>query len=413
MRPAGGTRTKIPGLGFKLSITLGLLSAMAPLSTDLHLPGLPDLARTLDTSNALASATISVNLAGLALGQLFIGSLSDRIGRRRPLLACLVLFSLTGALCAIAPNIWFLLVMRFVQGLAGGGSVVIARTSVRDHATGVRAAKIFSQVSIIFLIAPVLAPVIGGQVLRFTDWRGLFWVFTAITAGQLALGYFVMKESLPRERRLPAGSSQLKTLGMVIRRKGFGQHLVMSACQGTILFSYITMSPAFLRDSYDVGAQAYSAIFAANACGMVVGNVISSRLVTRIGALNMLTTSVCGYIVATSLLMVDVLLRAPLPFVLAPLWLVLTTFSPSNPNNMAIAVTPMGDAAGTATAILGGVQQLSGAVVPILVSLAFGTSGRVMALTMWGAAIIGIFQLFTVLRPALGGARRRETASAE
>lgn len=311
-------------------MTLGLLSAMAPLATDLQLPGLPDLARSMGASQALAQATISVSLAGLAVGQLCVGSLSDRIGRRRPLLACSALFSLTGVLCAIAPNMPFLLGVRLAQGCAGGGCVVVARAMVRDLAHGPRAAKIYSQIMVAFLIAPVVAPVIGGQVLRFTSWRGLFWTFAVLTLAQFALAVAAAPESLPPAARTHHSERQWRALAQLARDRRFTQHMVMSMCQGATFLTYVTMSAGFLHSSYGVGPQAYSALFAANAIAMVIGN-----------------------------------------------------------------------------ALLGATQLMSGALVPSLVSLQFGASGHVMALTMTAAGGVGVLQVMTVLRTSPPTARGR------
>lgn len=399
--PGTAAATGVPdrAIGVPLTVTLGLLGAMAPLATDLQLPGLPDLTASLHTSSSLAAATVSVFFGGFAVGQLVVGGLSDRYGRRRPILICSALFALTGALCAMAPTIWLLLAMRLLQGLSGAGTVVCVRASVRDYAHGSAAARLYSQLSTVSMTAPIIAPLLGGAVLRFTSWRGLFWVFTVLSLALFVLAVFMVEESLPPERRR-TGGGHLRMLVQVVRHRGFPQHLVLSVCQGVILLSYLSMGALFLRHDYGVGAQTYSYLFAINGAGMVAGQALNARLAMRWGSLTMLTISIVGYSVGCTLLVTAVLVHAPLALVAASQFVTLSTLTISVPNNMALAMVPFGSAAGSAVALLGATQQLAGALVPSLAA-AIGTSGRVMSTTMWLAAAVGFVQIFAVLRPRL------------
>lgn len=384
-------------LGLGLTLSLGVLAAMGPLATDLQLPGLPALARSLHTSNALAAATVSICFAGFALGQLVVGGLSDRYGRRRPVLICLTVFTASGAACALAPSIGWLLAARLLQGLSGAGVQVTIRAAIRDHARGAAAARLYSQISMVTMTAPILAPLLGGALLQVTSWRGLFWAFTAISAALLVLATITVRESLPpHARRAPGG--QVSTLWRVLRHHGFGQYLVFSTCQGIILFTYISMGSLVLQGDYHISAQTYSYLFAVNGLGMVLGHFVNARVVHRWGSLNTLTGAIIGYTVGTLLLTVSAVSHAPLAFVAASLFLILATTAVSMPNNMALAMLPFGGAAGAAVSLLGATQQLAGAVIPSIAS-AIGTSGRVMATTMLIAALIGTVQIFAVVRP--------------
>ena len=399
----GSTTAAGRPVGRRLTLTLGMLSALGPLATDMQLPALPDLAESLDTSTGLAAATVAVFFAGFAVGQLCVGGLSDRYGRRRPILICSALFAVTGVLCALAPNIETLLAARVLQGLSGAGTVVSVRASVRDYTEGAAAARLFSQLSTISMTAPVIAPLIGGVVLQFTSWRGLFWVFTALSVALFVLAWCTLEESLPPERR-QAGRGHLRVLGQILRYPGFGQHLTLSVCQGVILITYLSMGALFLREDYGVGAQTYSYLFALNGLGLVLGQVLNSRLVLRFGPLTMLTVSIVGYTLGTTMQLIAVLAHAPLPLVAACQFVTLTTFTFSNPNNMALALIPFAATAGSAVALLGASQQLAGAIIPSLAAVV-DTSGAVMAWTMWVAAAIGAVQIFTVIRPRFRDAR--------
>src|SRR3954452_15644812 len=184
-----------------LALLLGGLSAFGPLSLDMYLPGLAQLGRELDASASATQLTLTACLAGLALGQLVAGPLSDRLGRRRPLLAGVALYAGASLLCALSPSIAMLILLRFVQGAAGAAGIVIGRAVVRDLYEGDAAARLFSSLMLVGGVAPILAPVIGGQLLHVTDWRGIFVVLAALGTALFAAAFLALPESLPPERR--------------------------------------------------------------------------------------------------------------------------------------------------------------------------------------------------------------------
>ena len=188
-----------------MTIVLGMLSAFGPLSLDTYLPGLPDLQRDFSTSASQAQLTLSACLLGLAAGQLVAGPLSDRFGRHRPLLVGIGLFALMSFLCALAPSIEILIGIRFLQGAAGGSGIVIARATVRDLHEGTAAARFFSRLMLVNGLAPILAPVLGGQLLKVTDWRGVFVVLGFIGIGLFLIAAILLPETLAEDRRQPGG----------------------------------------------------------------------------------------------------------------------------------------------------------------------------------------------------------------
>ncbi|WP_300681607.1 Bcr/CflA family efflux MFS transporter [Nocardioides sp.] len=398
------TASPEPKVGLRTTLTLGLFSAMGPLASDMPLPALPEITDSLHASEMASAATVTVCFAGFAIGQLLVGGLSDRLGRRRPLLVCIGLFLIAGIVCALAPTIEVLLLGRFLQGVFGAGGVVVARASVRDIAQGSGAAGLYSRLGMVTILAPIIAPLLGGQVLRFTSWRGLFWAFTIVVALVFVLALLLFKESLPPDQRRPSGG-QIALMRRVLVHPGFGQHLVMSLCQGAVLLSYLTLSSLFLQNEYGVSAQAYSLLFALAAACMFGAHIVNIRVGPRWGALNMLTGSVSGYFTGALLLTIAVLAHAPLPLVVIAIMITLALYTPSGPNNMALAMMPFGAAAGTAAALLGATQQIAGAVIPTLGSR-FGSPGTVMATIMLAGAAIGLVQIFTFVRPSV----RRERA---
>src|SRR5215213_2139344 len=206
----------------RLIVLLGSIVAIGPLSIDTYLPAFPSMSRSLDASASAVQLTLTACLAGLALGQLFAGPLSDRLGRRRPILAGLSAYVVASLLCALAPDVLTLTALRFVQGFAGAAGLVIAQAVVRDLHSGPAAVRLFSSLMLIIGVAPILAPILGGQILEVTSWRGIFVMlaaFGAIIGLAVAVG---LPETLPPERRDLRGLRQtLRTLASLLRLREF------------------------------------------------------------------------------------------------------------------------------------------------------------------------------------------------
>ncbi|MDN4174064.1 multidrug effflux MFS transporter [Nocardioides sp. SOB77] len=398
------TTTPAAELSRTVLVTLGALTAVAPLVTDLYLPGLPDLARSLGTSEAMAQLTMSVCLVGLALGQLVAGPWSDRVGRMRPLRWGVVVLTVTSLLCAVATNVWVLLALRLVQGLAGAAAMVVARAIVRDVYDGARAAKVFSELMLVMGLAPVLGPLLGGQLLAVTDWRGIF-VFLGLVGALLAAAcWLVLHETRPEDVRsqAPVRRRALRRLVADTRFRGF---MVMSALLGVVLFGYISMSSFVLRGDYSLGPVAYAWVFGANAAGMVVGSQVSARLVGQVGPAALLRAGVLLVAGASVASAVALALEAPLAVVAVPLWLVLAGLGMSMGNSTALALVPHAADAGSAAALLGASQFLLGAAVPPLVSVG-GVSGTLMGATMATAGVSALLALVLVILPRLAADAR-------
>src|SRR3954449_651048 len=189
----------------RLVVVLGAVNAIGPLSIDMYLPAFPDIARSLSTSAAQVQLTLTACVAGLALGQLVVGPLSDRLGRRRPLIAAMTIYAVASICCSIAPSAPVLMALRLVQGLAGAGGVVIARAVVRDLHTGAAAVRLFSSLMLVTGLAPILAPLAGAQVLAVTSWRGIFVVLAILAALITLLVALGLRETLPPDRRSSQG----------------------------------------------------------------------------------------------------------------------------------------------------------------------------------------------------------------
>ena len=368
----------------RLIVVLGGLSAFGPLSLDLYLPGLPALARDLGAPASAAQLTLTACLAGLALGQLVAGPLSDRYGRRRPLLTGVALYALTSLLCAAAPTIAVLVVLRFAQGLAGAAGIVIARAVVRDRFEGDAAARLFSSLMLIGGLAPILSPIVGAQLLAVMDWRGIFVVLAGAGLVLLAAGAFALPESLPAARRRRGGLATVaRTVRSLAADPGFTSYAL---CGGFVLgamFAYIAGSPFVLQDIYGLTPQAFSLAFAVNGLGIMAAASVNRRLVGRLRPATLLRAGVAQSALGGALLLVAVLTGAGGRWgVLAALFLVVSCVGLVGPNTIALALARHGEVAGTASALLGVIQFLIGAVAAPLVGIAGDDTAVPMAVTI-------------------------------
>jgi DHA1 family bicyclomycin/chloramphenicol resistance-like MFS transporter len=365
-------------------LILGALGAFAPLSIDLYLPALPDLTRDLDARASEGQLTLTACLAGLALGQLAFGPLSDRLGRRRPLLVGLAGYCVASLACAAAPSVYALTALRLVQGLAGAAGLVISRAVVRDLRTGAAAARLFSALMLVTGVAPIVAPVIGAQLLHVTSWRGLFVVLALVGGAVLVASAVGLEETLPRERR---GGGGLAVTGRTFRdlvcdRLFLGYALVLGFTFGQ-MFAYIAGSPFVLQDIYGVSPQAYGAVFAANAVGLVALSQLNGLLVGRISPRRMLAAGLAlGALSSLCLFALVIHGGVGLAGILPCLFGVVASLGLVTPNASALALAGYPHVAGSASALLGVLQFLVGAIVAPLAGVAGAESALPMAIVM-------------------------------
>jgi len=270
-------------------VVLGLLSTFGPLSLDLYLPALPQLADELRASTSAAQLSITACLIGLAFGQLIAGPLSDRFGRRRPLVIGLTAYLLASLACAVAPSITVLVVLRLAQGLAGAAGLVIARAIARDLYSGQTLLIFFSRLTLISGLAPVLAPVLGGQLSKIMSWRGIFAVLAGFGLLLLATGWFGLRETLPPARRTTGGlPSTLRGFAVLLHDRLFVGTALAAGLASASLFAYISGSTFVLQRIYGLSAQGFSLAFGANSLGIMAASQVGGRLARRWSALRVL-----------------------------------------------------------------------------------------------------------------------------
>lgn len=360
----------------RLVFIIGALSAFGPLSLDMYLPSLPALSRELGASASQGQLTLTACLVGLALGQVVAGPLSDALGRRRPLLVGLAMYTVASLLCALAPSAPVLIALRFVQGIAGSAGIVIARAVVRDLYSGTAMARFFSLTMLVSGLAPILAPVIGGQILVFTSWRGVFLLLSAIGAGLVAMSGVGLPESLPAERR-QSGSlgATLRTFRRLLTDRTLVGYGLSSGLGLAAMFAYIAGSPFVLQDLYDMSPQTFSLTFAGNALGIVAASQVSGRLAGHVPLRRLMGIGLATGLTGGLLLLMAVLADLGLVGVLPALFLVVASIGLIAPTSGALALAEHPRDAGSASALLGVLQYvLGGIIAPIVGGLGVGTA---------------------------------------
>jgi DHA1 family bicyclomycin/chloramphenicol resistance-like MFS transporter len=268
----------------RLIVVLGSVNAIGPLSIDMYLPAFPEIARALDTSASAVQLTLTACVAGLALGQLLFGPLSDRLGRRLPLIVAMLTYSLASLLCASASSVGMLIGLRFVQGLAGAGGIVIARAVVRDMSTGAAASRLLSSLMLVTGLGPILAPVVGGQLLALTSWEGIFLLLTVLSGLLALLVVVALPETLPAERRSQAGPARtVQTMGDLLRDRAFLGYALAGGLTFGALFAYISGSSFVLQRIYGLSPQLFSLAFAMNGLGLIAASQVNAHIVERYG----------------------------------------------------------------------------------------------------------------------------------
>ncbi len=380
----------------QLVLVLGAMSAIGPLTIDMYLPALPTLTAQLGATDVQAQTTITGLLVGLGLGQLIIGPLSDAVGRRRPLLMGLAGHGLMSLLCALAPSITMLAITRTLQGVAGAAVAVVAMAIVRDLFSGYRAAQLLSRLVLVLGVAPILAPSLGGALLRATSWRGIFVVLAGIAVGLFVLALVALPETLPPSFRIPASlRGTIRAYRGLFGDKVFLVLVAVAALMFSVLFAYIAGSSFILQGMYGLTPQQFGLAFSSTAVGLIIATQLNPLLLKRwtpvqilsaavvialAGGLVLLATSITGF--------------GGLAGFMAPLWIMVGALGLSFPNAPAAALSRHGEAAGTAAAMLGASQfVMGGLVAPLVGALDNGTPVPMAAIMVTALALAGMLLL--------------------
>ncbi len=387
----------------KFVLVLGALIAIGPLTIDTYLPGLPAIGTELGATESQVQGTLTGILLGMGLGQLVIGPLADAVGRRAPLIGGLVLHILASLACAWAPTVELLTAARVLQGLGNAAVAVVAMATVRDLFAGSAAATLLSRLMLVMGIAPILAPTVGGLVLGYTSWRG---VFLLVALGGLVLvtvASFLLRETLPAERRRPfVPGAVLRTYGSLLRDRTFVGLVLISGLMFATLFSYIGGSSFVLQDLYGLSVGQFGLAFGLNSVGFLVGSQVNPVVLRRFAPRQIVQVGVSIAAVAALVMLSSASTGiGGLALILAPLWFLLFACGLTLPNTPALALTRHGEAAGTAAALLGAAQfVIGGAAAPLIGAMGSDSAvamALVMAVTAVGAAVVAALTLRVIV----------------
>jgi len=351
-------------------LVLGSLASFGPLSLDMYLPALPVLANDLHTTTSLVQMSLTACMLGLSIGQLIAGSVSDVRGRRMPLLIGLVVYAISSILCMFSPTIWVFLGLRFVQGMAGAAGIVISRAIVRDMYEGVELTKFFALLMLVNGAAPILAPIVGGQILQFTSWRGVFLVLSLIGVVMLFATVLSLKETHPLERRSKGGlTNTLRTFGGLLIDSMFMGYALTQGLVFAGMFAYISGSPFVLQDIFGVSPQMFSLCFAINGLGVIIAGQITGKLAGKVSNPRLLAGGLAIAAFGGLLLLISTLIGAGLYAILAAFFFIVSSVGPVSVATSSLALQNQGKTAGSAAALLGLLSFIIGGLVAPLVGI--------------------------------------------
>lgn len=374
-------------------VALALTGAIGPFATDTYLPALPLIVDEFAVSASTAQLTLTAFMVALAVGQLVIGPLSDRLGRRGLLIAGSVGTMVAAVACALAPSIWVLVLARVAQGFFGAAGIVLSKAIVVDVGRGPGVAKAFATLMAIQSVAPVIAPLFGGAVVPFGGWRGVFWLLAILSAITLIGVLVAVPESLrPEDRRGGGLKSTLADMRAVATHGPFVARVCTFVFTFGVLFSYISASPFIYQDMVGLSPTAYAVAFTVNALGILASNLAGARLVGRFAPEKILLTGVTGMVAAVVYLVVVVALSPAGTLGLAPVTVgfILLTLSIGLvlPNAAALSMQATQGRSGSGSAVLGAAQFSLAALVSPLTGLAGPHSAVPMLLVMGVSATL-------------------------
>ena len=376
-----------------LTALLALLTSVGPLSVDMYLASLPDIGRRLMASDAQVQLSLSFYLGGFAIGQVIYGPISDRHGRKPILLASLALFIAASVICAIAPSIEILIAARFIQAVGGSGTVVLARAVVRDLYEGTLVARELSRMAAVMALAPLIAPLIGGVLQTAFGWRANFIVLVGFGVAAAALVWLLLPETLRRRAPEPVSfPAILRAYRTFLSNRAFLAHVGILTCAFGGLFAWISAAAFVLQDLYGLTPLAFGVAFAVGSAGYLLGTWFAAHFVSRMGidrTIGIGSALLAAGGIASVLALAFGLTSATA--VVLPVALFLAGLGFALPQAQAGALLPFPERAGTASSLVGFLQQTSGAVVGAIVGHLLGQSAWPLAA---GIAVAGCLALF-------------------
>nr|WP_082220208.1 Bcr/CflA family multidrug efflux MFS transporter [Domibacillus robiginosus] len=385
----------------QMAILLGALGAMGPFTIDMYLPSFPTIADEYGTTASLVQISLTACLIGLALGQLVIGPMSDVRGRKKPLAFFLFLYFVASLFCAFAPSIYWFIAGRVLQGFSAAAGLVVSRAVVRDMYSGRELTKFFALLMLVNNLGPILAPIVGGGVLAFTDWSGVFIVLSAIGIILMLVVTWKLDETLPVERRQPSSIGQmLKSFGSLIKNREFMGYALAQGFMVGGIFAYVSGTPFVYQNIYGASPQLFSLLFGMNGIGIMIGTQVVGRFSDTISEAAFLRFGLWMSAVASTLLVIMVLLHGPLYSIVIPIFFFVSSIGIIGTSAFSLAMETQGHIAGSASALLGLLPFALGSLTAPLVGIAGENTAVPMGLTIFGASMLAMIAYFGLARSA-------------
>lgn len=381
-----------------LTVFLGLMTAMAPLATDMYLPALPTVQLDFGITASLAQMTLTMTMIGMALGQIFAGPISDRYGRKWPLTAGMVVFTLSTVGCVWAQDIMVFLFFRFISGFAGASGIVIAKAIARDVCQGPELTKFFAMLMMVNGLAPIIAPVIGGQILLYTSWRGVFVVLVAIGIFQL-IATLIYKETLPKDHRLAGLRESFAKFPMLLKNRYFLGHCLVQCFVFGAFFSYLAGSSFVFQNIFQVSPQMFSLIFGGIGAGLLLSGALPARLAGRVDDVKMLHISLLVPLIGSVLLLLAFSAGMGMAIILPVLFLTIVPLSVMGAASFSLALSRQGKNAGSASALIGFFSMILGGCMMPLVGIAGENTAIPMCVIMLSGYGLGYLVFRMMIAP--------------
>jgi DHA1 family bicyclomycin/chloramphenicol resistance-like MFS transporter len=378
----------------RLFIILGGMSALGPASMDIYLPGLPSVSRDLGVGASTTALTVTTFLIGMGAGQVISGPASDIFGRRRPLFAGIAVYVLATVVCALAPSAYVLIGARLAQGCGAAAGLVIARAIVRDLYSGSQAARYFSRLVLIMGMAPALAPLVGGQLLRVTSWRGVFAVIVIFGLLMIGAAMLWLPETLAPTRRRHGGLKETgRTFRVLLRDRAFVGYGVTLGIGAGVVIAYVAGAPFLIEDVHGGSPQLFSVLFGLNAVGLIISSQVNAHFVERVEPRRLLIAAIWALLGAALLLLLATLMHLGLWAIIPCLFVMMATWGVIPANLIALALNDHAATAGSASALLGLFQYGIGGLVAPIVGIGGEKSGLSMALVILTLSVSAVFSI--------------------
>jgi DHA1 family bicyclomycin/chloramphenicol resistance-like MFS transporter len=383
----------------RLALLLGVFSALGPFTIDMYLPSLPAITEDFNTRASLVQLSLTACLLGLGIGQLVMGALSDVHGRRKPLIISMLFYILASVTCAFAPNIGVFIVLRFIQGLAAAAGLVISRAIVRDLYSGHELTKFFSVLMLVSNLGPLVAPVAGSGVIAFTTWHGVFIALGMIGILLFLITVWKLNETLPIGKRVPGNLTQMiRNFSFLLRDRQFAGYALAQGIMIAGVFAYVSGTPFIYQNIYGASPQLFAILFRSNGIGLILGSQVVGRLAHRVSERHFLLMGLLLSCASSLAVLTVVLLEGPLFSLVIPLFFFVASIGMTATASFSLAMEHQGHIAGSASALLGLLPFLLGAVTSPLVGIAGEHTAVPLGIIILSTSLLALIAYFALAK---------------